>query len=150
MLNLILQFSESFPYEKCEIKLISISDNFTELHVALKNFATYFPTSGARNSYYGITDFDFIGRTLTVGRGEIRGNWYSGILFDNAISDEELQYLRVIRDCAGDMMEAMAPEGDLEQISKISSLYLDEVILEFLGKFDIVNEDNFMRLLFEE
>ena len=140
----------TLPDEECENKLISIFGNFTELHVSLKNFAAYFPASGTRNCYSGFPDFDFIGWTLVGGEGEINGSRYSCIMLDHAISDEELQYLSGLRGCTDAMMEAMAPAGDLEQISEISSFYLDEVISAFLGKFAPANEDNLVRLLFEE
>ncbi len=139
---------ETMPYEKCEDKLILISGYFTELHFALKTFATHFPPPGVtRNSYSGNINFEFIGHTLVGGWGEINYNRFNGIMFDNTVSDKEIQYLTSLKESVDNMIEALAPKDSQYQIDEISPSYLDEVISDFTEKFYVAYDDNPLNLL---
>lgn len=140
----------TMPYEKCEDKLILLSNYFTELHFALKTFATYFPPPGiTRNSYSGHISFDFIGGTLVGGWGEINYNRYNGIMLDNAVTDKEIQYLMSLKESVDKMIEDLGTKENTYQIGEISPSYLDEVILDFTDKFDIDYDNSPLKLLFE-
>lgn len=140
----------SMSYEKCEDKLIVLSNEFTELHSALTTFATYFPPAGVtRNCYSGHISFDFISRTLVGGWGELNDNRYNGIMFDNTISDKEVRYLSSLKESVDCMIQAIATHDNPYQLADISPSYLDEVILDFTEKYYIAYDDSPLRLLFD-
>ena len=140
----------TMPYEKCEDKLILLSNYFGELHFSLTTYATYFPPTGVtRNCYSGHISFDFISHTLVGGWGEINYNRYNGIMFDNTISDKEVQYLIALKESVDNMIEAVTTKDNQYQLAEISPSYLDKVILEFTDKYYIAYDDSPLKLLFE-
>lgn len=142
----------TMPYEKCEDKLILLSNYFAELHFSLTTYATYFPPPGVtRNCYSGHISFDFISRTLVGGWGELNHNRYNGIMFDNTISDKEVQYLNALKESVNNMIEAMTTKDNQYQyqLAEISPSYLDKVILDFTDKYYIAYDDSPLKLLFE-
>ena len=148
--DILIGLENSTPYEECEDKLIRLSNEFAELHFALTTYATYFPPTGkTRNCYPSIISFDFIGRTLVGGWGEINGNRYDGIMFDNTITDKEVQYLTELKKSADNMIEAITKKDSLNQLTEISPSYLDEVIRDFTEKYFTAYDDSPLRLLFE-
>jgi len=140
----------TMSYEQCEDELILLSNYFTELHFSLKTYATYFPPPGiSRNCYSGHIGFDFIGQTLVGGWGEFNHNRYNGIMFDNTISDKEVQYLTALKESVDNMIEAIATTQDNRyELVEISPSYLDEVILDFTDKYYIAYDDSPLKLLF--
>ena len=137
-------------YEDCEVKLIILSKEFAELHYALTTYATYFPPPGVtRNCYSGHISFDFISRTLVGGWGELNYNRYNGIMFDNAITDNEVQYLTALKVSVDAMIEAITTEDSQYQLAEISPSYLDKVILDFTDTYYIAYDDSPLKLLFE-
>ena len=143
--ELLIGLEDSMPYEECENRLILLSNEFTELHFALKTYATCFPTTGTRNCYPGTISFDFIGQTLVGGWGEINGNRFNGIRSDNAITEKEVQYLIALKESVDNMIGAIEKMDS----SEISPSYLDEVILDFTDKYSTAYDDSPLKLLFD-
>lgn len=143
----------TIPYEDCEDDLILLSNEFAELHYALTIYATYFPPPGVtRNCYSGHISFDFISRTLVGGWGELNHNRYNGIMLDNTIADNEVQYLIALKDSVDNMIAAITEKDDQYgqyQLVDMSPSYLDEVILNFTDKYYIAYDDSPLKLLFE-
>lgn len=143
--------SETLNYEEAEEKLIQISHYFIELHCSLRTFATYFPPSGVhRNSYTGMYDFEFVAETLTGVQGELNGNKYCGIMCDNAISDKEIEYLKILKEEIDRMIDSLSSKTDkFSMIDNISTSCVDDALNHFVDKWDIFNEESPLYLLFE-
>ena len=143
--------SGTLNYEEAEQKLIKISHHFMELHCSLRTFAAYFPPSGVhRNSYTGMYDFEFVAETLTGVQGELNGNEYWGIMYDNAISDKEIEYLKILKKEIDRMIDSLSSKTDkFSMIDNISIACVDDAINHFVDKWDIFDEESPLYLLFE-
>lgn len=143
--------SETLNYEVVEQKLIQISHYFIELHCSLRTFAAYFSSSGVhRNSYTGMYDFKFVAETLTGTQGELNGNKYWGIMYDNAISDKEIEYLKTLKKEMDRMIESLSSNTNkFSMIDNISTSCMDDAINHFVDKWDIFDEESPLYLLFE-
>lgn len=143
--------SETLNYEEAEEKLIQISHDFIGLHCSLRTFAAYFPPTGVhRNSYTGMYDFEFVAKTLTAVQGELNGKKYWGIMYDNAISDKEIEYLKILKKEIDRMIDSLSSNTDkLNMIDNISTSCVDDAINHFVDKLDIFNGESPLYLLFE-
>lgn len=136
-------------YEECENRLILLSNSFTKLHVSLKTQATFFPPPGVtRNCYPGAVGFDMLSSTLTGGWGEWNVSRFQGVLFDNAVSEQEIEYLLALKNSADNMLERMTTGDGQYRLADISPSSLDQIILEFTDPYDIANGDSPLKLLF--
>lgn len=143
--------SQSWSYEECENRLTTLSQHFTQLHFSLKTFATYFPPPGrVQNTYSGIIDFTFVGRTLTGKQGSMNDRKYSGITADNAISPNEVQYLKTLKAELDIVKEAFALEDDPYRMREnMTSSYVNEVLKDCLVQWHTINPESPLYLLME-
>lgn len=143
--------SGTLSYEECENRLVDLSQHFTQLHFSLKTFATQFPPPGrSQNTYAGIRDFAFIGRTLIGTQGSVNDRKYCGITADNAISSQEVQYLKILKAELDTLMDAFASEEDPYRVREnMASSYVNKVLQDALFQWHTVNPESPLYLLME-
>ncbi len=99
----------------------------------------------------GILSFDYISYTLGSGSGETNGIRYNGILKDNAISENEVRYLIILRDdiklIVNDMVSAENPP---QENPDISITRLNAILGNFYDKWSSIHEEDSPYLLLRD
>ena len=124
--------------------LIIISQKFVRLDTVLKQYAISFPPKGTiRGSYTGIPDFGYISNSLLAGSDSADSSMpYNGILVDDAISENEIRYLEILRDdfklIAGTMS---ATDNPLQANGDLTVSQMDNILKTFFDKWSFNNEE---------
>jgi len=133
----------------CEINqqnLTMLSQNFVRLDTILKLYVYYFPSE---RIYYGdVFDFGFISYTLTAGTGTANGMAYSGITMDNAISENKVRYLTILRDDINLIVAAMVSnENPPQENQNLTTSQINTILDTFFSKWSFHNENSPYMLL---
>ena len=117
-------------------KLIYLSNLFNKLHTTQKIYATSFQTTGSRNSYTGLFDFQYIARTFVSGWWETNGVVCNGIMRDSRISEDELQYLSLLHKDMTELLASLSDDTDpLTMKEDINPYYMDNLLKAFFEKW---------------
>lgn len=131
-------------------KLIHLSNLFNELHATQKIYATCFQTTGSRNSYSGLFDFQYIARTLVAGRWATNGVSCCGIMKDGQISNKEAEYLSRLREDIAELFAALSENDNPPAMKQdINPYYMDNQIKTFFEKWSWHSDNQPYRLLME-
>lgn len=136
--------TQATDYTTMEKRLTFLACDFTQLHTTLKYYAMSFPPKGQiRSSYTGTIDFEHIAYTLTAGIGKVNNNSYSGLLEDGVISEEELQYLTILKNDIDIMIESMtSSENPLQENPKLTTTQIDYILKIFFDKWSWNKENS--------
>ncbi len=127
--------SEEFNY---------LENRLLQLDTALYNYSLNFKEA----NYPPIYSFDFIASFSIYGTSEINSVPYNGILYDNSVSDSELQFLITLKDDIDILISDMAsPENPIAENSNLTTEQFSDIINSFLDKWSADNEDNHYILL---
>lgn len=131
-------------------KLIYLSNLFNELHATQKIYATCFQTTGSRNSYSGLFDFQYIARTLVAGRWATNGVSCCGIMKDGQISNKEAEYLSRLSEDIAELFAALSENDNPPAMKQdINPYYMDNQIKTFFEKWSWHSDNQPYRLLME-
>ena len=131
-------------------KLIYLSNLFSELHTTQKIYATCFQTTGSRNCYTGLFDFQHIANTLVGGWWETNGVVCNGIMKDGQISNEELEYLSRLNADIAELFASLSENDDPPAMKQdINPYYMDNQIKTFFEKWSWHSDNQPYRLLME-
>ena len=125
-------------------RFISLACSFVRLDTILKQYATYFPPRGVvRNTYASMFNFDFISYTLTAGGGTANSTSYSGILADDAISENEIHYLEALRDDINLIVASMvSPDNPPQENQNLTVAQIDGILNTFFNRWSFHNEES--------
>lgn len=141
--------SYAIPFEECEQKLTTISQQFAELHVSKTLYAKHFPPRKiSRSGYASFPDFMFVADTLVGGWGEIDGFAYEGITVDNAISAKEVQFLAALKEDVDQMIQALGVVDEIYRLREDISVYsVDNVIDVFFENWSWRDKESLLYYL---
>ena len=124
--------------------LTSLAHSLIRLDTMLKQYATCFPLKGgARNVYTGIYDFGFIADTMTIGEGMANDMPYNGIFIDDAISENEIHYLEILRDDISLIVSSMvSPDNPPNENQNLTVSQMDNILDVFFSKWSFYNEES--------
>ena len=131
-------------------KLIYLSNLFNELHATQKIYAACFQTTGSRNSYSGMFDFQYIAHTLVAGRWNTNGAICCGIMKDGQISAKEAEYLSRLHEDIAELFAALSENDNPPAMKQdINPYYMDNQIKTFFEKWSWHSDNQPYRLLME-
>lgn len=122
-------------------KLIILVRDFIQLHTTFKYYSLSF---GNLNTTYAlVTDFEFIANTLTSQTGVVNSNAYSGILEDNEISENEYQYLTILKSDIDIMIKSMTSvQNPLQENQELTTIQINNMLNLFFDKWSWHKEDS--------
>lgn len=130
-------------YNICEHRLRSISEKF----VKLDNILNYYFSSISGKPYTGILNFEFISRVLTEQECQINDVKIPGILADESISEEEVQFLSTLKNDIFTIVCTMESEETHKLNHSFSMYQMESALTNFFDKWEMKSSDSPYRLL---
>jgi len=140
-------------YEANQQSLALLSQNFVRMDTILKQHGNWFPNKGFGVNVYpgGVFDFGFIAYTLTAVTGTANEMPYNGITVDNVISENEIRYLKALKDDIDIILAAMvSDENPPNERQDLTIPQVDEILNAFFSKWSFQNENSPYYLLRSE
>jgi len=125
-----------------------LSTSLVTADTTLKRYATWFPKEGL--SYGAFPDFYHIAFTLGFSSGTVNSVGYDGLLLDNVISENELQYILALRNDIAIIVTDMQGTDNLNVNQNLSIRQLSNILNEFFRKWSYHDENSPFFLLRNE